>query len=175
MLLTLLEFLFGITTKVSGTVADWRGLEGHRRWQLEGRGVERQELSRGDVPNFWFITPFRREFLTATRLERATHGLRCTALLGRAMPYENRHGNRCTELWRGPLTLHDDNHPREIPTALGREQSPLHTSMRQCPTFAYTIEAQRPRSRAAANQYFTLAKDIKRRSGESTCWAYFLI
>ena len=85
MLLTLLEFLFGITTKVSGTVADWRGLEGHRRWQLEGRGVERQELSRGDVPNFWFITPFRREFLTATRLERSTHGLRLHRLVSCVM------------------------------------------------------------------------------------------
>jgi len=97
-------------------------------------------------PIFRFIISFRREFLTATRLERARHGLRCTALLGRAMPYENRHGNRCTELWRGPLTLHGDNHPREIPTALGRGQSTLHTLMRQCPTFAYTNEAQRQNS-----------------------------
>jgi len=41
-----------LTTKVSGPVADWRGLESHRGGQLEGWGVERQELSGGDVPYF---------------------------------------------------------------------------------------------------------------------------
>jgi len=40
------------TTKVSGPVADWRGLESHRGGQLEGWGVERQELSGGTVPHF---------------------------------------------------------------------------------------------------------------------------
>ena len=36
-----------LTTKVSGPVADWRGLERHRGWRLESWGVERQELSGG--------------------------------------------------------------------------------------------------------------------------------
>jgi len=66
-----------LTTKVSGPVADWRGLESHRGVQFEGWGVERQELSGGGVPIFRFITPFRREFLTATRLEKATHARDC--------------------------------------------------------------------------------------------------
>ena len=121
---------------------------GESSWWAIGRlgsGASRTER-RGCALFSGSSPPFRREFLTATRLERARYGLRCTALLGRAMPYENRHGNRCTELWRGPLTLHGDNHPREIPTALGRGQSTLHTLMRQCPTFAYTNEAQRQRS-----------------------------
>jgi len=37
-----------LTTKVSGPVADWRGLESHCGGQLEGWGVERQELSGGE-------------------------------------------------------------------------------------------------------------------------------
>ena len=37
----------GLTTEVSGPVADWGGLERHRGWQLEDWGVERQELSGG--------------------------------------------------------------------------------------------------------------------------------
>jgi len=41
-----------LTTKVSGPVADWRGLESHRGVQFEGWGVERQELSGGGVPYF---------------------------------------------------------------------------------------------------------------------------
>jgi len=36
-----------LTTKISGHVADWRGLESHRGGQLERWGVERQELSGG--------------------------------------------------------------------------------------------------------------------------------
>jgi len=63
-------------------VADWRGLERHRGWQLEDWGVERQELSGGDIHSFHHITPFRREFLTGTRLERTRHGLRLHRLVG---------------------------------------------------------------------------------------------
>jgi predicted Ser/Thr protein kinase len=61
-------------------VADWRGLE-NRGWQLEDWGVERQELSGGDNHGFHAITHFRREFLTGTRLERASHGFRLHRLV----------------------------------------------------------------------------------------------
>jgi len=126
-------------------------------------------------PIFRFITPFRREFLTVTRLERVTHGLRRTALLGRARSCDNRHGKRSTELWRGPLTLHGDNHPREIPTALGRGQSTSQTLMRQCPTFAYTDEAQRQRSPGPVNQYNENSNKYVTDSDASPCWAILVI
>ena len=71
----------GLTTEVSGPVADWGGSERHRGWQLEEWGVERQELSGGDNHGFHNITTFRREFLTGTRLERTRHGLRLHRLV----------------------------------------------------------------------------------------------
>jgi len=46
-----------LTTRVSGPVADWRGLESHRGGRLEGWEVERQELSGRDVPHFPVLRP----------------------------------------------------------------------------------------------------------------------
>ena len=63
-------------------MADWRGLEGYRCGRLEGRGVERQELSGGCVRCFSDFQPAPPRILDRNgRLERTRHGVNCADLL----------------------------------------------------------------------------------------------